>query len=386
MRALALVALLLIGCATPTPSVSPTPAPTREPNTVNVSVLLDLSGSRAPSGGPQRDAMQLWLDRPPPTSTLKLRVKFVDVAGSTSKLLLELRRAVVDDRADAVVVGVSVAGDGPFAQVAEVAQVPVLLTLPAPEPMSGRSGGWLFALAPAPSTIASAIAADVVDRGIVAPMLLASDESPGANLERAAFVAELGRRGIDAPTTVTVGGTDGPVRIRIASQVAKSAVLAGPAASYGDLIRPIAPTPAADVARIYLSYLTETADLSNLREASAYVTWPGSRLLVSALRGGDQRPLFVGSFVDRYGQPSALAGSAYDALTLIETAAAMSPAEIDPARLRQRLEANTVAGVTTRYAFTPTRHVGFASDDLALLVWDRQRSAAILPPARVTDR
>ena len=64
----------------------------------------------------------------------------------------------------------------------------------------------------------------------------------------------------------------------------------------------------------------------------------------------------------------------------------MSPAEIDPARLRQRLEANTVAGVTTRYAFTPTRHVGFASDDLALLVWDRQRSAAILPPARVTDR
>ena len=176
------------------------------------------------------------------------------------------------------------------------------------------------------------------------------------------------------------------VRIRIASQVAKSAVLAGPAASYGDLIRPIAPTPAADVARIYLSYLTETADLSNLREASAYVTWPGSRLLVSALRGGDQRPLFVGSFVDRYGQPSALAGSAYDALTLIETAAAMSPAEIDPARLRQRLEANTVAGVTTRYTFTPTRHVGFASDDLALLVWDRQRSAAILPPARVTDR
>jgi len=313
-------------------------------------------------------------------------VKFVDVAGSTSKLLLELRRAVVDDRADAIVVGVSVAGDGPFAQAAEVAQVPVLLTLPAPEPVSGRSGGWVFALAPAPSTIAGAIAADVVDRGIVAPMLLASDESPAANVERAAFVAELGRRGIDAPTTVTVGGTDGPVRIRIASQVAKCAVFAGPAASYGDLIRPIAPTAAADGARIYLSYLTETADLSNLREASAYVTWPGSRLLVSALRGGDQRPLFVGSFVDRYGQPSALAASAYDALTLIETAAAMSPAEIDPARLRQRLEANTVAGVTTRYAFTPTRHVGFASDDLALLVWDRQRSAAILPPARVTDR
>src|SRR5207249_1226394 len=274
-----------------------------------------LSGSRAPSGGPQRDAMQLWLDRPPPTSTLKLRVKFVDVAGSTSKLLLELRRAVVDDRADAVVVGVSVAGDGPFAQVAEVAQVPVLLTLPAPEPMSGRSGGWLFALAPAPSTIASAIAADVVDRGIVAPMLLASDESPGANLERAAFVAELGRRGIDAPTTVTVGGTDGPVRIRIASQVAKSAVLAGPAASYGDLIRPIAPTPAADVARIYLSYLTETADLSNLREASAYVTWPAALRHDPAAGAGD-RPVSIDSLIYDWNRDGRAAKADYRSVEL----------------------------------------------------------------------
>jgi ABC-type branched-subunit amino acid transport system substrate-binding protein len=386
VRALALAALLLIGCATAPQSVAPTPIPSREPNTVNVSVLLDLSGDRAPNGGPQRDAMQLWLDRPPPSATLKLRVKFVDVASSMSKLLIEFRRAVVDDHADAVVVGVSVAGDDSFAQAAEVAKVPVLLTLPAPEPVSGVRGGWVFVLAPAPATIEGTIASDIVDRGIVAPMLLASDESPTANVERAALVAELGRRGIAPPTTVSVGSTDGPVRIRIAAPIAKSAVLAGAAASYGDIIRPIAPTPAAAVARIYLSYLTETADLSNLREASAYVTWPGSRSLVGGLRGGDQRPEFIQSFGDRYGQPSALAGSAYDALTLVEAAAAFAPAEIDAVRLRQRLETNTVAGVTTRYTFTPTRHVGFSPDDLTLLVWDRTRAAAVLPPARVTDR
>jgi len=385
VRALALAALLLIGCATAPQSVAPTPVPTREPNTVNVAVLLDLSGDRAPNGGPQRDAMQLWLDRPPPSATLKLRVRFVDVASSTSKLLIEFRRAVVDDHADAVVVGVSVAGDDSFARAAEVARVPVLLTLPAPEPIAGGRGGWVFALAPAPGTIAGTIASDIVDRGIVAPMLLASDESSAANVERAAFVAELRHRGIDAPTTVSVSGTDGPMRIRVATSIAKSAVFTGPAASYGDLIRPIAPAPATGVARIYLSYLTEITDLSNLHEASSYITWPGPIALVSGLRGGDQRLGFQ-AFIDRYGQPSALAASAYDALTLIEAAAAASPSDIDAARLRLRLEATTVAGVTTRYTFTPTRHVGFSPDDLTLLVWDRTRATAILPPARVTDR
>ena len=385
MRALALVALLLIGCATPPPSIAATQAPTHEPNTINVSVLLDLSGNRAPGGQPQRDAMQLWLDRPPPTVHLKLRAKFVDVASSSSKLLLEMRRAVLVDHADAIVVGVSVAGDDSFADAAEVVQVPVLLTLPAPEPMRGRRGNWVFALAPAPETIAATIAADIADRGIVAPMLLASDESPPANVERAAFVAELVRRGITPPTAVPVGSADGPGRIRAAAPIAKSAVLFGPAAAYGDVVRPIAPAPLAGVARMYLSYLTETADLANLREASGFVTWPGSRAIVPGSRGGPA-PSFVQSFSDRSGQPSTPAASAYDALTLIEAAASTSPAEIDGSRLRQRLEANTVAGVATRYSFAPRQHVGFSSDDLVLLVWDRQRGAAILPPARVTDR
>jgi ABC-type branched-subunit amino acid transport system substrate-binding protein len=385
VRALALVALLLIGCATPPPSIAATPAPTHEPNTINVSVLLDLSGDRAPSGQPQRDAMQLWLDRPPPIVTLKLRVKFVDVAGSWSKLLLEMRRAVTVDHADAIVVGVSVAGDDSFADATEIVQVPVLLTLPAPEPITGGRGTWVFALAPSPATIAATVATDIADRGIVAPMLLATDESPPANVERTAFIAELVRRGIMPPTAVAVGSADGPGRIRAAAPIAKSAVLAGPAAAYGDVIRPIAPAPPASVARMYLSYLTETADLANLREASMFVSWPGSRAIVPGLRGG-LAPSFVQSFSDRSGQPSTPAASAYDALTLIEAAAAPSPAEIDGARLRQRLEANTFAGVATRYAFAPSRHVGFSTDDLVLLVWDRQRGAAILPPARVTDR
>ena len=389
MRALALVALLLIGCATTPPSVASTPQPTHEPNALNVSVLLDLSGPRAPSGQPQRDAMQTWLDLTKNDATAtKLRVKFVDVASSESKLLLELRRAVVSERADAVVVGVSVAGDDSFAEAADVARVPVLLTLPAPEPVSGRLGTWVFALAPSPSIIAVAIASDIVDRGIAAPMLLATDESAPANVERAAFVADLGRRHIDAPKAVEIGGTEGPTRIRLATPIAKSAVFAGPAASYGDLIRPLAPRAPTEIARIYLSYLTETADLVSLKDASAFVTWPGSRW-ISAISNPPvpgTRAEFLRIYGDQHGAPSTLAATAFDALALLDWTVRVAPSDFDAAHLRQRLEANTFGGVVTTYRFTSSRHVGFRDDDLALLVWDRQRGAAMVPPSRAGDR
>src|SRR5439155_14572682 len=107
---------------------------------LNVSVLLDLSGARAPSGQPQRSAMQLWLDQQSAVAGVRLRARFVDVAGSDARLILELRRAVVDEHADAVVIGVPVPQDDSFAQAVQVAAVPVLLTLPAPEPAATVGG------------------------------------------------------------------------------------------------------------------------------------------------------------------------------------------------------------------------------------------------------
>ncbi|HUQ41909.1 MAG TPA: ABC transporter substrate-binding protein [Candidatus Limnocylindrales bacterium] len=379
MRVVALAAALLLAACASAPQVyTPTPVPTHEPGTLVVSALLDLSGSRAPSGQPQRDAMQLWIDQTQ-VGPLRVRVKFVDVASSDARLLLELRRATVEDRVDAIVVGAPVALDEPFMQAVQVASIPVLLTLPSPEPTSGPGGRFTFALAPTPQSIARVLTDDLVTRSLLQPTLVAGDETTTAVGERASLSAEMRRRGLMFPTPVSLVLPDGPQRVRSASVFAKSIVLAGASAAYGDIIRSIPVT--ADAPRVYLSYLTETADVTNLRDQTVIVTWPGSRALAASTTSAPttlQRG-FIQRFTDRHGAPSTLAGAAYDALALIE-AAAVGTGSIDAEQLRLRLENTRFAGVVTQYTFTPARHVGFASDDLVFLKWSAERSAPVIAP------
>jgi ABC-type branched-subunit amino acid transport system substrate-binding protein len=366
VRALAIAAAFVLAACTSTPTVvHPTPVPTHEPNTVTVSVLLDLSGPRAPSGQPQRDAMQLWLDQTQ-TSTVKLRVKFVDIAGSDTRLLLELRHAVVDDHADVIVVGVPASLEDSFGQAVQAASVPVLLTLPTAEPATSPGGRFAFALAPTPDTIAWGLVNDIVDRGVLAPMLLAGDDSAPSVAERVAFLAELRRRGLTGPTSVLLTQPDGPQRMQSAAAVAKSIVLTGASAAYRDPIRAIPATPPAP--RVYLSYLTEIADVTSLREQATSVVWPGTRNLgISDVPLPATALAFMNAFRAKYGAPSTLAATAYDALSLIAAAADAAPSELDAARLRLRVEATTFAGVATSYSFAPGRHVGFAVESLVYL-------------------
>jgi ABC-type branched-subunit amino acid transport system substrate-binding protein len=377
MRVLTLLLAVALAACTNNPQVTlPTPVPTREPGIVNVSVLLDLSGPRSPSGQPQRDAMQIWMDQPR-TSLIKLRVRFVDVAGSDAKLLLELRRAVIDDRADAIIIGAATPPGDTLTQAIQVASVPVLLTLPVADPASGIGGRFTFALAPTPAAIARTLADDLIGRDLLAPMLLAGDESAAAVVERSALVAELQRRSIVAPSPVSLAMPGSAQRVRDAAAVAKSVVIFGASASYGDLIRSI-PTNATAL-RVYLSYLTETADVTNLREQSTLVTWPGSRSLLPGFVTTQDQRAFLQEFRNRHGAPSTLAATAYDALGLIDAAARQAPTELDGARLRLRLETGAFLGVVTRYSFTPQRHTGFTADDLLYLRWDAQRDRPALP-------
>lgn len=376
-----LLVFLLTACTAAQPLAQPTPTPTREPNTVSVSVLLDLSGQRSPSGQPQRNAMQIWLDQAQSsTPRVKLKVKFVDVGGSEARVLLELRRAAAEDQADAIVVGVPEALDETFAQAVQVAGVPVLLTLPAAEPMTTTGGRWTFALAPTPDTLTRALVDDVLARGVRAPSLLVSDESPAAVVERTSYSAELGRHGFMPPSPIVTTQTDAAQSVKSGAAVAKSVIFAGASAPYGDLIRAIPAT--VDAPRTYLSYLTETADVTNLREESALVTWPGSRYLatISLAPLPGPRAVFIQAFTDRHGAPSTLAATAYDALSIIDSAAELAPSELDAPHLRLRLETLTFAGVVTRYVFSPSQHAGFQSDDLAFLRWNAQRGAPFLAP------
>src|SRR5207237_6269752 len=119
-RTLAFVVVIAIAACNPAnPSTTPTPAPTRDPASLNVTALLDLSGSRAPSGSPQRDALQLWADQHT-SATLRVKLKTVDIGGSPSKTALEFRREAVEARADAIIVGAAVDYDDAFANLIQL--------------------------------------------------------------------------------------------------------------------------------------------------------------------------------------------------------------------------------------------------------------------------
>jgi len=137
--------------------------------------------------------------------------------------------------------------------------------------------------------------------------------------------------------------------------------------------------PATLAAPVYLSYLTETADVTNLRDQAGIVTWPGSRTLAPlSFEAFAFQKVFLQAFTDRHGPPSTIAATAYDALGLLDIAARQAPAELDATSLRVRIETGGYAGVVTRYGFTPQRHAGFSADDLVYLRWDPRRGAPVI--------
>jgi hypothetical protein len=362
MRALLIATVfLLAACAQPPPSTSPSPSATHDPATLNVTALLDLSGPRLPSGAPQRDALQLWADQHVSTVP-RLRLRIVDVASVRSRAIIELRRAIVDEHADAVIVGVPVDYDEALATAVELARVPVLFTLPVPDP--GR--GWGFALAPTPAQLAKAELDDAAGRIVLASTMVVSDESASAVPERAAVVADLTGRGV-SPTVMKVTPADG-AKLRAALPTATVAVFAGPAKAYLDAVRgATAPT------YLYFSYLSDAADIGDLREAASLAVWPGSRWIAGASVTTDPARLaFTQTVGARAGPPSTAAASAFDALGMVSASAERT---VDPTAMRDGLETRSYAGIATTYSFTGARHAGFASADIVMLRYTGTRVA-----------
>ena len=365
--ALLAVVVLLCACTATNPSATPTPTPTRDPNALNVTALLDLSGPRAPSGGPQRDALQLWADQHS-SSTPRVKLKITDVAGSPSKTALELRREVVEARADAIIVGVSIDYDDAFASLVQLARIPVLFTLPIPEPAT-TGGGWAFALAPTPTQLARAVLNDPVQRAILSSVLIVSDESTGAISERIAYAAELARRQV-VPNVVMVTASEATQKLRPLFATTTTVFLAGAPRTYLEAAR-----TATIGTSLYLSYLCDFGDIADLRDATALAVWPGSRWIAApAGTSTVARASFLQTFTDRSGPPTSVAASAYDALALLWGAAEKS---IDPMSVRTRLQSGTFAGVATTYTFSASQHAGFDAGDLALLRYVGVR----VPPA-----
>jgi hypothetical protein len=368
--ALAALVLLLGACTVANPSATPTPTPTRDPNAFNVTALLDLSGSRAPNGAPQRDALQMWADQHS-AGTPRVKLRIVDVASSPAKTALELRREAVENRADAIVVGASVDYDDTFANLIQLAQLPVLFTVPIPEP-AVRGGGWAFALAPTPAQLARAVLDDAAQRSVLSSGLLVSDESTTAIIERIALTTELARRHVNA-NVLTVTATDAAQKLRPLLATTQVVLFAGTPRSYLDAAR-----AATTGTTLYFSYLCELGDIGDLREAAPLAVWPGSRWVAGSSVGASTpaRVSFAQVYTDRAGgPPTSVAASAYDSLALLASAAADG---IDPVGVRDRLQSGTFAGVATTYTFSPSQHAGFNTGDLALLRYVGARAAPAL--------
>lgn len=377
VRALALAALTVAACTAPPPPVIE-PTPSREPGVLSVTVLLDLSGSRGPRGESQRNALQLWNDHEQSRGggRVRVRLKFVDVAGSDARLLVELRRAAGEDRADAVIVGVPTTIGGPaFAAAARAAALPILTTLPLPEPTAEPGDEWIFAFAPTPDQIAR-VAVDIGPTGNLQTTYVAVIEGRAQDPETAALLAEYGRRAGALPTVVPLDRTR-PEAIQSTARLGADArrihLMGAPRdwAGLAPALRQSGRQAGRPGARYVLSYLAEANDLGELRDGLD-VVWPAPlNLSLASIPPNDAAPArrrFVQSYNDRHGPPSAHAAAAYDAITALSLAAERVGTE-DRAALRRRLEATTFTGIATTYAFAVDRHAGHSGSELVLYRW-----------------
>jgi branched-chain amino acid transport system substrate-binding protein len=383
VRALAATTVLALAACTAPPRVVATPTATPQRGVLTVAALLDLSGPRAQLGTAQRDALQLWLDQQHATFSVKLRT--VDVAGSDAKLLLDLHAAVVDASVDAVIVGAPVALDDAFARAIEAAALPILFTLPLPtDPWSTRGGRWAFALAPTARRLASREIDDALARGTLSPSLVLTEEPPLVDPMAGELEAELARRKLDAITRVPLpaDGSVPPV-VRSSLSVLRSVhcTLLAPACA------PVAQAAQAERSPtfFYLSYLTAPKDLADHKELAARAIWPATRALLAADGAAmgpaeERRAAFLRAFAARYGTPSAHAATAYDALSLLETAAERSSPD-DRGALRDALEEITMPLIATTYAFGVDRHAGADGEDLTYVRWTGSRIAAAPAPS-----
>jgi ABC-type branched-subunit amino acid transport system substrate-binding protein len=379
-RALVLVAGLLIVSCTRTPPVV-VPSPTPETGVLEVTALLDLSGSRAPRGDPQRNALQLWsdLDQSRGGGRVPVRVKVVDVGGSDARLLVELRRAAEEDRADAVIVGVPVSfATATFAQGARAAALPVVLTLPVPDPVAQPGGRWIFALAPTPEQIARRVAEAPAEGEARLTAILAAPGKP-LDSEAAALGGAYVRLGVPEPVVVRPDPEQPIAAVRFLS-AARRVHVSGPPREWSAVAQSLKQTPRGPT--YVLSYFTDPADLGEFREGLDAV-WPAPLLLTASAvppnAAATSRRQFIRSFGDRHGPPTAHAAAAYDALSLLALAAERVGAD-DRERLREQLEVTAFAGVASTYALSVTRHAAYADNDLALYRWTGSAPALDLRP------
>jgi hypothetical protein len=336
--------------------VGPSPSATHEAGTFSVTALLDLSGTRAPRGDAQRNAMQQWADAQRGTPRLRLRI--VDVGGSDAKMVLELKRAADTGDVDAVIIGVPTVLDVSLARAVELLARPVLFTLPVPEPVTAGEGGrWMFGLAPSSDALARVSVDALPSR--TTPAIVVTTGTLVSGREELAITSVFRADERPLPFVMSAAPDQRDTfgqRFRPFARPGSAAFFTGAGADQLSPVRLI-PADATSGPNIFLSYLTDASDASRLGDAATVTRWPALRRTIGSALGSH-------------------AATATDALALLAAAAdAGGAAE----RSRARIESGTFAGIATTYSFTPSRHSGVDLADIALVSWDGGRVVAARP-------
>src|SRR5258708_4431767 len=242
MRAgpVAILVLTIASCtATPPVVAAPTPSPTREPGTIAVTALLDLSGSRGPKGDAQRGA-------------------------------------------DGVVAGVRGMAAETWTAAVGLLGRPVLFTLPLAEP-SGPGARWMFGLAPAPDAVARALVDALPSRSSPAAVVVAGTLVSGR--EELALASTF--RGDARPMPVLLSAAPDQrdpfmQRVRQLASGGTPIYYTGPTLGY---LEPQRLLPDAGTAALLPSYLTDANDAARLGDATASARWPALRKTIGSALG-----------------------------------------------------------------------------------------------------
>jgi len=344
-----------------------------------VGANLELTGVGSTLGKLQEQALQVGAQIlntagvPFGTRRLKIHLEIADNGGNPDSAATLSHELIDQGKVSAIVGGTTVETAMAMVTVAEQRKVPLLclnsgdeMTLPLPQRK------FIYKLGPNATDVAAVLSRELRRRNFATAVLLASPDGHGESGVRAmprSFVSAGGT----ISHTVRLPGSGRPF-----TDAAKQVVQARPKAV---VVWALAPTSAAAVAALRAAGYTGPVFLDSGAGADETLRGPngnamdGAIIAHSAVLGG--APLmatttsglaardFIYRYIQQYGIFGGFAPYSADALNLIAVAARRAKS-LDPLRLRGRLEAGAVEGITGAYAFQPISHGGLEPDALVL--------------------
>lgn len=378
------VGSVLAACSkTTTPQAAPV-AQTATSGELVVGANLELTGVGSTLGKLQEQALLIAAEElningvPFGDKRLKVRLVVRDNGGIPATAGLITEELIDNDKVSAVIGGTTVETGLAMVTIAEERKVPLLclnsgdeISLPLPQRK------FIYKLAPNASDVAAAIAKELGRQKLSNVSLLASGDGHGAAgfgaLPRALAIA-----GIPYLTTVRL-----PSSGRAFAESAKQ-IVASKAKVV--VVWALAPVSAAAVAALRDAGFTgkifldagagadETLGGPNgAAMEGTYIVHPyvlGGAPLMATTPSGRAARDFIYRYIQQYGAFSGFAPYAADALNLVAFAARRG-VNVDPKRLRGRLEAGAVEGISGAYAFQPISHGGLEPDALVLFTAKR---------------